>query len=446
MRTREQGPTKLRELLVVVPHAGLLIPPELPADTLAADFPALLPNLDWYTDALYDFRDLLESPQERFAMCSLLLEANRDPQVLDEAVPLQDVLGRPLYRAGQEPNPAFRRLLAQKYLVPFHKRIEAAIGAGAELLLDGHSTVPARGVAANQIDLMSFQHTARDDEVRHYCPPVLVETYAEELRRRLPDVLVTVNASEYWNVHGHVCAEHSVNALGRVGKRAPAILQETCQPLYCRSDGTVDLLALDRLRRAFAEALAVTYSKVRAMRRAEKVLEIHNLRQTFDFDCGAKALQTLFAYYGVDLREDALLRELEVDETHGTDVQKMIRLAERLGFRVESGTGWTLEQVKQHVLAERPVIVLLQAWVNRFMTLRDWRHSWDDGHYAVVMGYNEEVLFFQDPASLHTTWLREAEFLARWHDRDPHTGEKLHNFGLVLHGREPAGQTLAPMG
>ena len=32
-------------------------------------------------------------------------------------------------------------------------------------------------------------------------------------------------------------------------------------------------------------------------------------RQTFDFDCGAKALQIVMAYYGVDIREDKLMEK-----------------------------------------------------------------------------------------------------------------------------------------
>lgn len=34
-------------------------------------------------------------------------------------------------------------------------------------------------------------------------------------------------------------------------------------------------------------------------------------RQTFDFDCGAKALQLVMEYYGIDIREDELLKELK---------------------------------------------------------------------------------------------------------------------------------------
>jgi N-formylglutamate amidohydrolase len=436
----------LRELLVVVPHAGLVIPAELEGRSLSERFRDLVRNLDWHTDSLYDFRDLLDNRHLAFPYASLVLEANRHPDRLDECAPLTDVHGESVYRPGMEPHDDLRRLLVQKYLVPFHKQIESSILSGAEFLLDGHSTVEARGVAANQIDLMNYQHTAADPEPRRFSPLAFVEAYAEELQARLPEVKVTVNQSEYHAVYGHVCAEHSVNAFERVGRRAPAIVQETCERLYREPGRSPDLVALDRLRRAFAESLRAAIHKVRGLRRAERMIDMHSARQAFDFDCGARALQTVMGYYGVDVRGDVLLAEVDADPERGVHPDRMVAAARRYGFDVEARQGWSVEDVKRYVREGHPVIVLLQAWTKTYMSLKDWKTNFDDGHYAIVMGYNRNVLFFEDPASFRRTWLRENEFLARWHDRDPRTGEKLLRFGMVLLGREPMGKTLEPMG
>lgn len=246
------------QLLVVIPHSGILVPGEIPLDNLSEQFPLLLENVDWYTHWLYDFRDILDNRQIVFPYCSIVLEANRRPDLLDDSVPLKDVYGRPIYRSGCEPDQSLRAKLAEKYLVPFHRAIETTITEGAAFLLDGHSTMPARGVGENQIDLMDFQHSSLDEHPKVYCPPVYIETYGKELARRLPDVNVTVNASEYYTVYGHVCAAHSVNAMGRVGNRVPAILQETSDRLYRNSDKTVNIKAINRLRRIFAESLFET--------------------------------------------------------------------------------------------------------------------------------------------------------------------------------------------
>ena len=167
------------------------------------------------------------------------------------------------------------------------------------------------------------------------------------------------------------------------------------------------------------------------------MIDLHIGRQTFDFDCGAKALQTVMAYYGVEVRQDELMGDLGTGE-EGTPVAGMVAVARQHGFDVKASAGWTLREVKRMVDAGYPVIVLLQAWADRYMTLEDWRKDYDDGHYAIVIGWAKGVLLFEDPASFRRTWLREREFLARWHDRDTKANVTYEHFGMVLMGKEPA--------
>lgn len=174
------------------------------------------------------------------------------------------------------------------------------------------------------------------------------------------------------------------------------------------------------------------------------MIELHIGRQTFDFDCGAKALQTVMAYYGVDVREDELIEALGTGE-EGTPVSGMIQVAQDHGFKVKAGDNWQLADVKAFVDKGNPVIVLLQAWADRYMTLQDWRQDYDDGHYAILIGYAKGVLLFEDPSSFRRTWLRDREFLARWHDLDAKTNTKYAQFGMVLLGKKPAARTAEHM-
>lgn len=254
--------TEFKELLVVIPHSGIVIPGEIPLDSLSDDFPGLIRNVDWYTNWLYDFRDLLDNKQIVFPYCSLILEGNRHPDILDDSVPLKDVHGIPVYRPGREPEEKLREFMSEKYLHPFHRAISEEIERGRVFLLDGHSTVSARGMSDSQIDLMNYQVTEIDGKPRYFCPDMIVEVYAEALRKRLPEVKVTVNGSEYDMTYGHICAEHSVNSLKREGNRVPALLQETNEKLYRNADRTPNIAALNRLRRAFAESLAEMRQKV----------------------------------------------------------------------------------------------------------------------------------------------------------------------------------------
>lgn len=166
--------------------------------------------------------------------------------------------------------------------------------------------------------------------------------------------------------------------------------------------------------------------------------------QTFDFDCGVKALQLVMAYYGVEVREDVLIGELEADND-GTSVANMIGVAKKCGFEVIAGRLVSLETVKQYTEKGVPVIVLLQAWAERYMTLEDWKTDYDDGHYAIVIGYQDNIVIFEDPSSFRRTWLTEEEFLARWHDVNPKTDEKYDQFAMVLLGKEPVKKAIEHM-
>ena len=246
---------QFKELLVVIPHSGIIIPNEIQIASLADEFPMLMKNVDWYTNWLYDFRDILGNSQLAFPYCSLILEANRHPDMIEDSVPLQDISGVPIYKHHLEPDQELRQSLSRKYLRPFHRDISLEIARGKMLMLDGHSTVTAQGIVDNQIELMNFQIPNSDEKPIRFCPDIFIETYANELIRVLPGINVTINESRFGRIYGHVCGEHSINAMTRVENRVPAILQETNQKLYMYADRTPNVEALETLRRAFAEAL-----------------------------------------------------------------------------------------------------------------------------------------------------------------------------------------------
>jgi predicted double-glycine peptidase len=166
------------------------------------------------------------------------------------------------------------------------------------------------------------------------------------------------------------------------------------------------------------------------------IIPLRVARQTYDFDCGASALQVVMEYYGVEIRNDRIRKELKTDE-NGTSYIDMIALAEKRGFQVFAVDNVTLEQLKGFIDAGYPVIVLVQAWAERYMTLAEWRKNYEDGHYVVVIGYQDNIIVFEDPSSIRRTWLTEKEFLARWHDIDDKIGNKLEHFAMVLMGKEP---------
>ncbi|HAS27624.1 MAG TPA: hypothetical protein DCR59_00210 [Dehalococcoidia bacterium] len=245
------------ELLVVIPHSGIFIPREISVNNLSENFTEYTGDIDWYTHWLYDFRDILGNSQVIFPYCSLILESNREPYKLDDSIPLKNRLGKDLYKKGKAPDITLRRSLAEKYLLSFHDAISNSIeNNNISFMLDGHSTITSHGVGDNQIELMNYQVSVVDQSETVFCPDIFIETYAEELAIRLPEVKITINESKFDYVYGHVCGKHSTNSLKRQENRVPAILQETNQNLYMKNDKTPDIKSIETLRRAFAESLA----------------------------------------------------------------------------------------------------------------------------------------------------------------------------------------------
>ena len=71
-----------------------------------------------------------------------------------------------------------------------------------------------------------------------------------------------------------------------------------------------------------------------------KLIEYPELRQTFNYDCGATSFQQMLVYYGYEIREDKLIKLLGTVSTnieeHGTDVNAIIKVAKKFGLTVNA--------------------------------------------------------------------------------------------------------------
>jgi hypothetical protein len=78
---------------------------------------------------------------------------------------------------------------------------------------------------------------------------------------------------------------------------------------------------------------------------------------------------------------------------------------------------------------------MLQAWRNEDYELREdarYRNDWDDGHWIVAIGYDQDGVYFEDPSlAAIRGFLFYDELLVRWHDVGPRM-EHWPRFGLVV--------------
>lgn len=162
-----------------------------------------------------------------------------------------------------------------------------------------------------------------------------------------------------------------------------------------------------------------------------KILDFPLLRQAYEYDCGANALQAVFAYYGLELDEDIIMREAKTSKS-GTRFENIVKIAKKYRFKVDF-MEMNLEQIRSYIDKKVPVIILLQAWSEK--ARKKWTKDWKDGHYVVAIGYGRNKIYFADPYSFNRVFLSDKEIIERWHDINGK--RKYVNYGLAMYGKVP---------
>jgi uncharacterized protein len=164
------------------------------------------------------------------------------------------------------------------------------------------------------------------------------------------------------------------------------------------------------------------------------LLNFPELRQIFNYDCGACASQCILEYYGIDIREDEIMKRLKTDPEKGSPWKRIIRLFESFGLKTQHGQ-FEIDFLIKSINEQHPVLIALQAY--RDDKNIDWKDDFNDGHYVTAIGYNKKHIIFEDPSSVNRAYLPFDELNERWHDIDPSTNKVLEHFGIMTFGLEP---------
>lgn len=165
-----------------------------------------------------------------------------------------------------------------------------------------------------------------------------------------------------------------------------------------------------------------------------KILNVPNLRQAYNFDCGLTAMQAVLAYYGVDLNSEQLRDAMRTDLKKGTPISAFEKAAKKFGLKIKIEENMTINQLKKYIDEKRPIIVAMQAWPKK--RDKNMENCWDEGHYAVVTGYGKNKLYFEDPACVIKTYLPISEFKKLWHDMS-YDKRKFYYLGMTFYGKKP---------
>jgi len=163
-----------------------------------------------------------------------------------------------------------------------------------------------------------------------------------------------------------------------------------------------------------------------------KTIVLPQLSQTYGYDCGAKALQAVLVYYGIEIREDEIIKSAGTS-IDGTSIKGIIKVVQKYGLKTDSKQ-MTISDIKEYIKKNIPVIIVLQAWSKKKKV--DWEKDWIDGHYVVAIGYTKDKILFEDLSSFKRDYLKYDELDKRWHDVDT-GGKKYFHHGIAIFGKKP---------
>jgi uncharacterized protein len=171
------------------------------------------------------------------------------------------------------------------------------------------------------------------------------------------------------------------------------------------------------------------------------MLKIADVRQATSYTCGVACALAILDYYGIDEREDRIASRFGATEKAGTSPSGLISGFASHGLTAVLKEQTTLDDLRRNLEQKIPTMVAVQAWLETYPP-PDWSQYWDAGHWLIVIGMDEQRIYFEDPSLLGVRgWLTQAEFLERWHDyvgEPPCCDEKDHQYwqlSISVHGR-----------
>ncbi|MBI5240820.1 MAG: C39 family peptidase [Elusimicrobia bacterium] len=170
-------------------------------------------------------------------------------------------------------------------------------------------------------------------------------------------------------------------------------------------------------------------------------LRVPLMPQSTNYSCGAAAMMAILHYWKVsDGNESSLYPLLGTTPEEGTHPAKLVAGARHHGLRAELREGLGLPDLEAALKRRETVILDIQAWQENDPTPEDWTDNWEDGHYVVLVGMDQDYLYVMDPSThLSYGYIPRAELPGRWHDYE-NEGGKLREYrrmGIFISGKEP---------
>jgi predicted double-glycine peptidase len=193
-------------------------------------------------------------------------------------------------------------------------------------------------------------------------------------------------------------------------------------------------------------SLSVIYNNNLSQNKTQ-LLDVPDVKQPSNYTSGPASLQAVLDYYGMDMMVDDLINITNTTPVNGTLPENIAQTARNLGFSAEIKQNMTLEELQENINQEIPVIIDAQVWKSN-NTTGNLTADQLDGHYMVVIGIDNENVYFEDPAVLGSRgYMTNQEFLDRWYavypDPDNNgTNITTNHLGIIITGKEAPARPL----
>lgn len=155
--------------------------------------------------------------------------------------------------------------------------------------------------------------------------------------------------------------------------------------------------------------------------------------QSNNYSCGVAAVQAVLQFYDHWGYADEYAMEMGTSPDEGTHPARMVDCLRKRGLDAQLAEGLTIDDLRRHVDSGVPVIIDFQAWGEK----KDYANEWEDGHYAVVVGFDGDTLILEDPSLLgQRGTMTTTELERRWRDYEIENGKRREyvRSGIVVRG------------
>lgn len=173
---------------------------------------------------------------------------------------------------------------------------------------------------------------------------------------------------------------------------------------------------------------------IRSRQDAKVFLEVPLVRQSTSFSCGAASFLSVLGYYGFSPREQQIMQLMDTS-FGGTDPESFVKAAKFFKLKTEMKENISHDTIVKLLNENVPVVLAIQAWNGD--KNKDYKNEWQDGHWVVTIGYDDEGYYFMDPSQIGYSYLTKKELDDRWHDKSKQNDKTYNRLAVIVYGKKP---------